>query len=1251
MPGFRAFAVLCQAMLVGCAIAPAADDVRPDQPRGPEIDGTWVVAIAPHLEVCPPPSAGAWAWSEQPFSISRLDPKGAALRSWTLPFAPRSIALTMDCRFAWALDVSRRRAAVIDERAPSEVVGLAAGQIISADTDAIVPCQDGSCAWAIETLSDAGPVLLQRASGGLAAHAFPLPPTTQLSKYTAALQGHALWAVPDGDPGLYLVDATGFHPYPALARTCIADVTGAPGGSIAWINPAGCGSDRTWKAGASGLYAVDARLRVLNHGKKLLASVIVNDVIARPWSDIAWVLADSEQLFAVRADTATDTITVVPLNGGGPVTDASGVEPLAVESVLPAPGRRAWVAASSRHGAPGVWGQIYQLELEGDRIKVRRQLEDQLPRFSIINVVSDRTDADRLWVRTFDRDWYEFTAGASADLTVKRLFVEGRPVLGTISGNKDQHDHYWLDAKPTAYLMGPASELSSATVELGATILTLEKASRVTVPILPTELGSITVQLAWPSRPDTSKVHGRISVDLVAPATASGAEGDAVAGGTARMAAGATEVHLLRSDRFVSDREYDLVVAYSDDNHSSIQARWHHVYFGLPWWKQLLYAPLVASLLWLLVPIVLVCTALRESAAIRAWAPVVLPSLEVIAAMSLPEYVKPEYAKLSIPHFLASAGIVTTAAILAGVTSPTAFRAIASSYPFKLVVPFALRLAFVRRRVFARYTRGASEDVQRGKTAANDERYVPLPIEVKDLAVTPGDTPTVARYAKGPQDGAAQRRDRADFAAGRADRWHVTVDELVDALWSDDPEQRVHVVIEAPGGRGKSALLRAMFERSIQRWRDDAAAPLPVLCQADVTTLEERAKIAFGSDAISIEHLALQLASGDLVLFVDGLSESRIDPGILARFLRDPGRRTRLCLAMRPSAEFSKEIAANADRYVRVEPQRLTDKTLDNFLAAYTGGTQGEPQAGATPGPEGPPAPVNGAVRASLKNRLRYFRGFDGNYVPLLVRLAMLTDDDSGGSISDVYDSCFERLLRNHKIVATSDRDELDRAAQDLSMTTYVENHQRIFSTNRDDAKESAAIATLLTCGVLVSADPSTRLGAAPRAVRFFHDSMQSYLAAKALGRKARWDILPRAAGDERFRRDRSDILGRSGSELFFMCVLGFGTANEVADYLRNELTAWATRHAHAFSADQITSAIPEVLRNTDAYAGPEGRDVASYLDAMIALAEHIPASPPGDDSPAPQPSEFVRRQRDYLAALYSTLAASVWAKEQRSRS
>ena len=95
------------------------------------------------------------------------------------------------------------------------------------------------------------------------------------------------------------------------------------------------------------------------------------------------------------------------------------------------------------------------------------------------------------------------------------------------------------------------------------------------------------------------------------------------------------------------------------------------------------------------------------------------------------------------------------------------------------------------------------------------------------------------------------------------------------------------------------------------------------------------------------------------------------------------------------------------------------------------------------------------------------------------------------------------------------------------------------------DSPDESKLRRLLDAGLLVSAD--ARPGPVPTHVRFFHDSMQSYLTARALyaryASQARWDCLWRAAGEPGFAREQSDLMTEAGSELFDECTLPVGLA------------------------------------------------------------------------------------------------------------
>jgi hypothetical protein len=101
--------------------------------------------------------------------------------------------------------------------------------------------------------------------------------------------------------------------------------------------------------------------------------------------------------------------------------------------------------------------------------------------------------------------------------------------------------------------------------------------------------------------------------------------------------------------------------------------------------------------------------------------------------------------------------------------------------------------------------------------------------------------------------------------------------------------------------------------------------------------------------------------------------------------------------------------------------------------------------------------------------------------------------------------------------------------------------------------------------------------------VRFFHDSMQSYLTARALyarhASQARWDCLWRAAGEPGFAREQSDLLTETGSELFQMCSYVFGYDARLRAELGRQLELCAEANDGKLHKDGILEAVPEELR------------------------------------------------------------------------
>jgi hypothetical protein len=431
----------------------------------------------------------------------------------------------------------------------------------------------------------------------------------------------------------------------------------------------------------------------------------------------------------------------------------------------------------------------------------------------------------------------------------------------------------------------------------------------------------------------------------------------------------------------------------------------------------------------------------------------------------------------------------------AGVLSPRVLRQVAHIEPLnRIVVPLALRLPWSRRRLFRDYVASVRNQLERDKRQANEEQYVPLPAYVR----SEGD-----RESTTLQEPANRVRD------------------ILTCLKSP----RGHILIEAPGGRGKSALLREIVRLSLERFEQNPGnTPVPVLLTGGGESIEKMIEQSLGSVLLSPDVLPLQFDAGDFFVVLDGISESGPSAEVVNRHLQGPyGSSISLLVSSRPSPTYRRAIEGTA-RWMVVEPLRLDDELLKKFVRHYRG------------------AELSGPVLAAC-------RGSDGTYLAILVRMAMCVSDAESAqfSVADIYFQYFLRLV-TAEYPSDGERLEWLGKAADWCLRTYWTDGLRQRAYDADEVQQ-----TLLKAGVLVSADGR----ALPREVQFFHDSMQSYLTAFGLSRLDRSDYaqLPRprgdttnrtwdrarvilwAAADKKFVQAKADILQTGGTELFQMCL------------------------------------------------------------------------------------------------------------------
>jgi hypothetical protein len=289
------------------------------------------------------------------------------------------------------------------------------------------------------------------------------------------------------------------------------------------------------------------------------------------------------------------------------------------------------------------------------------------------------------------------------------------------------------------------------------------------------------------------------------------------------------------------DHPYTVVFKYTDKLGSGVHIQWTGVQFHIPllqrkWFKTVVVYLGIVSLLGLLM---LVSRYLRSVAQTTSrWLPFGVYLLSLVAG-KLPT----EIAQRNIDGTLLLTLLVATIllCIPTGILSPPVFRSLAQIAPFHLLAPPALMLPFVRRKIFADYVDWLESQINAARTAANDESYVEIPADATQQLVHSSQRST-----------AREKRTITRPAA-----------VICARLTSPDPKERANVLIESPGGRGKSALVREVLRLSIEKFRQNPQSPLPVWSEGKDVSIEENITRGLGRYLISTEILAPQLKAGD----------------------------------------------------------------------------------------------------------------------------------------------------------------------------------------------------------------------------------------------------------------------------------------------------------------------------------------------------------------------------------------------------
>jgi HEAT repeat protein len=372
---------------------------------------------------------------------------------------------------------------------------------------------------------------------------------------------------------------------------------------------------------------------------------------------------------------------------------------------------------------------------------------------------------------------------------------------------------------------------------------------------------------------------------------------------------------------------------------------------------------------------------------------------------------------------------------------------------------------------------------------------------------------------------------------------------LARLMGADGPKGSV--LVEAPAGTGKSALVREVMSRALDRFKEDPPnGRVPVLLGGESESFEKMIEAGVASVLPSVESLSTLLDMGRIFLILDGVSESGPVAEVLAAFVNDPhGRNTPMLVAARPGGGYAR--AVQGARWMTVEPKALDAESLGKFTAGYGGPTLLDPVLSACRGP-------------------------DGGYLPRLVRMAMIVNPHTAGPVSaaDLYREFFLKALEGQFPAEVERIKRLDEASRWCLETYWRDGLRRRKYVPTDTLQQQ-----LRQAGLLVVADANPE----PKEVLFADVTMQSYLTAHGLATQDRqgYKQLPRPTDNpDTIPWDRGRVLLRAAAdaELFRLCLANFTPKKEFRGWLKEELARWAAQYDEDLPRRKVLSAIPAPL-------------------------------------------------------------------------
>jgi hypothetical protein len=321
--------------------------------------------------------------------------------------------------------------------------------------------------------------------------------------------------------------------------------------------------------------------------------------------------------------------------------------------------------------------------------------------------------------------------------------------------------------------------------------------------------------------------------------------------------------------------------------------------------------------------------------------------------------------------------------------------------------------------------------------------------------------------------------------------------------------------------------------------------------------MEQLIKQEMGKYLPSEEIVDHELDMGGYIIFIDGLSESKIEPSMFGNFVRPNtkrGNNTTLVVTTRPHKLYEDELLKSSN-WIKVTPEKLSNANVKNFEENYLG------------------------TGKLLSEKIRSVcRSTDGFYQPILIRLATIALNTPEDDIASLYESTIRQLLQ--RIPEENAYDQIVEGAYKLCEDTYWKDGSREIIL---DSENRRVIRQLVAAGILIPMDSKSKLGNEAKRYRFLHDSIQTYLTiqGKVNQRINTMELFFKLATEAFFIKDVANFLFDEGSEIFQIGVLVYlKYNNQLLIEFRNQLKEWAAKHKGEFSSRDVDVATPLLLKD-----------------------------------------------------------------------